>query len=239
MSKRPCSERAERRKRLKAETDELRDRETAELRNCRSPKQANAQEGRAKRRAVAYILAMTLPAGPSVAIRRAVPDDATAIAEVHVASWRTTYPGIVDQAYIDSLSVPERAEAWGRRLSADPDMFPDVLVAEAVDGGIVGFISGGAIRDSYAGFDAELYAIYLLDSAQQKGVGRRLLREWAGLALASGWHAAVVRVLAGNPACSFYERLGAERLRDTQYKIAGKLYPERWYGWRNLYDLRA
>ena len=176
---------------------------------------------------------------PSVTIRRALLDDAIAIAEVHVGSWRTTYPGIVDQSYIDSLSVPERAAAWGRRLSADPDMFPDVLVAEAADGGIVGFISGGAIRDSWAGFDAELYAIYLLNSVQQKGVGRRLVREWAGLALADGWHAAVVRVLSDNPACLFYERLGAERLRDTQYTIAGKPYPERWYGWRNLYDLRA
>ena len=57
--------------------------------------------------------------------------------------------------------------------------------------------------------------------------------------LASGCHAAVVRVLADNPACFFYERLGAERLRDTQYTIAGKPYPERWYGWRNLYDLRG
>jgi L-amino acid N-acyltransferase YncA len=176
---------------------------------------------------------------PSVTIRRAVVDDATAIAEVHVAAWRTTYPGIVDQAYIDSLSVPERAAAWGRRLSTDSDTDPDVLVAVAADGGIVGFVSGGAIRESLAGFDAELYAIYLLDSAQHKGVGRRLVREWAGLALGSGWHAAVVRVLADNPACFFYERLGAERLRDTQYKIAGKAYPERWYGWRNLYDLRA
>ncbi len=182
---------------------------------------------------------MPLPAGPSVTIRRALLDDATAIAEVHVGSWRTTYPGIVDQAYIDSLSVPERAVAWGRRLSPDSDTAPDVLVAVTADGVIVGFISGGAIRDSWPGFDAELYAIYLLDSVQHKGVGRRLLREWAGLALASGWHAAVVRVLAANPACLFYERLGAERLCDTQFTIAGKPYPERWYGWRNLYDLRA
>jgi len=193
----------------------------------------------AKRRTAAYILAMTLPAWPLITIRRAVVDDATAVAEVHVASWRTTYPGIVDQAYIDSLSVPERAAAWGRRLATDSDTEPDVLVAVDADGDIVGFISGGAIRDPIAGCDAELYAIYLLDSMQQKGVGRRLVREWAGLALASGCHAAVVRVLAENPACSFYERLGAERLRDTQFTIAGKPYPERWYGWRNLYDLRA
>lgn len=70
----------------------------------------------------------------AVSIRHATLDDATAIAEVHVASWRTTYRGIVDQAYIDTLSVAERATAWAQRLSADVDDGPDVLVAVAADG---------------------------------------------------------------------------------------------------------
>jgi hypothetical protein len=63
------------------------------------------------------------------------------------------------------------------------------------------------------------------------------VREWAVLALGRGWHSAVVRVLAANPACFFYERLGAEHLRDTQHVIAGRSYPDRWYGWRDLHDL--
>ena len=174
---------------------------------------------------------------PPVTIRRAVPDDALGIAEVHVASWRTTYPGIVDQAYIDTLSVAERAGAWTRRLSDASDAAPDVLVATAADGRVVGFISGGAIREPFPGFDAELHAIYLLDSVQRAGVGRRLVREWAVLALGRGLHAAVVRVLAANPARFFYERLGAEHLLDAHHLIAGKQYPERWYGWRSLHDL--
>jgi GNAT superfamily N-acetyltransferase len=176
---------------------------------------------------------------PLVTIRRASRDDASAIAEVHVASWRTTFPGIIDQAYIDTLSVTERATAWAHRLSAEPDAAPDILVATTSDGGIAGFSSSGAIRDPLPGFDAELHAIYLLDCVQQAGVGRRLVREWARLALGRGWHAAVVRVLAANPACRFYERLGAEHLQDTQLVIAGNAYPERWYGWRNLHDLTA
>ena len=172
-------------------------------------------------------------------IRRAALDDALAIAEVHVASWRTTYPGIVDQSYIDSLSVAERAAAWTKRLSGAIDEPPDILVAAAADGRIVGFISGGAIRDALPGFDAELHAIYLLDSVQGAGIGRRLVREWAALALKRGLHAGIVRVLAANPARFFYERLGAEHLLDAQHSIAGKEYPECWYGWRSLHDLTA
>lgn len=172
------------------------------------------------------------------AIRRALPADATAIAEVHVAAWRTTYPGIVDQAYIDSMSVSERAATWLQRLSADGAAGPDILVATAGDGRVVGFVSGGPIREPLEEFDAELHAIYLLESFQRAGLGRRLVREWAALAHARGFRAAVVRVLAANPARLFYERLGGELLRETELVIGGTSYPERWYGWHSLRDLR-
>ena len=170
-------------------------------------------------------------------IRRAAPDDAAAIAEVHVASWRTTYPGIVDQAYIDGLSIPDRAVTWAQRLSMDSPTTPDVFVAIDSSDGIVGFISGGLIRAPLPGFDAELHAIYLLETFQQRGIGRRLTREWAKAAVGRGLNGAIVRVLTDNPARKFYERLGAERLREAELPIGGKEYRERWYGWRNLADL--
>jgi GNAT superfamily N-acetyltransferase len=173
----------------------------------------------------------------AIQIRRAVPADADAIAEVHVETWRSTYPGIVDQAYIDSLSVTERAAAWTRRLSNDGPSAPDVLVATTVDRGVVGFLSGGLIRDPVPDFDAELHAIYVLKPFQRFGLGRRFVREWATLALGRGLHAAVVRVLTHNSACAFYEKLGGVPIREDELAIAGKLYPERWYGWRTLVEL--
>ena len=49
----------------------------------------------------------------------------------------------------------------------------------------------------------------MLSDVQGRGLGRRLTTEWARRAVARGFHAAIARVLAGNPACHFYERLGA------------------------------
>ena len=109
-----------------------------------------------------------------ITIRRATADDAAAIAEVHVASWRTTYPGIVDQSYIDNLSVDERAAKWTQRLSATDSAASDILVATTPERRIVGFISGGLIREAFAEYDAELHAIYLLESFQGMGLGSRL-----------------------------------------------------------------
>jgi GNAT superfamily N-acetyltransferase len=156
---------------------------------------------------------------------------------VHVASWRSTYPGIVDQAYIDALSVAEREAAWGQRLSSPEDDGPDVLVGVSPTGEVVAFASGGLIRTPTAGFEAELYAIYLLKEAQGSGLGRRLLEAWAKLAAARGLRSAIVRVLAANPACAFYEHLGARLLKESELTIGGSPYPERWYGWDNLAEL--
>ena len=64
-----------------------------------------------------------------------------------------------------------------------------------------------------------------------------MTREWAALALERGLRSAIVRVFSENSACAFYERLGARLLREMQWTLGGKSYPERWYGWRDLRDL--
>jgi GNAT superfamily N-acetyltransferase len=45
-------------------------------------------------------------------IRRAKLDDATAIADVHVRSWKAAYPGQIPQGYLDSLHPEDRVEGW-------------------------------------------------------------------------------------------------------------------------------
>jgi GNAT superfamily N-acetyltransferase len=174
-------------------------------------------------------------------IRIADVRDAAAIAAVLVASWRTTYPGIVAQAHIDGLSVQAQTDRWTRRFGDQSAARPDVLVAELATSPreIVGFASGGPIREPHPGFDAELHAIYLLRDAQGRGVGRRLVRQWATLALARGFTSAVVRVLAANPSRRFYERLGARPLKEAALAIGGESYPEIWYGWDDLHVLTS
>jgi L-amino acid N-acyltransferase YncA len=167
-------------------------------------------------------------------IRDATPDDADAIAAVHIASWRTTYSGIVAQEYIDGLSVMERAAAWTQRLTEGTSPAVATLVAERAPGVLLGFASGGPIRIACAGYDAELYAVYLTREAQRQGLGTQLVRTWAGRAASQGFHAAVVRVLAANPARLFYEHLGARALRTGEIVIGGVAYPETWYAWNDL-----
>jgi L-amino acid N-acyltransferase YncA len=107
-------------------------------------------------------------------LRRARVDDAAAVAEAHIASWRHTYAGLVPQSLLDGLSVPEGTQRWSTRLEqADPTV-RRILVAE-VDGAVKGFASVGHSRDEDPpATTGELSAIYLHPEVMGRGIGHRL-----------------------------------------------------------------
>jgi len=53
-------------------------------------------------------------------LRAAVPADARAIAEIHVASWRSAYRGLLPDSLLDAMSVDELEQRWRSRLPAGP-----------------------------------------------------------------------------------------------------------------------
>ena len=84
-----------------------------------------------------------------VSVRAAMEQDAGAISHVHVQSWRTTYIGMVPESYLAGLDETKGVLQWREWLTRDVP----VLVAE-VDGEIVGFVSGGPLRESVGVTDA-------------------------------------------------------------------------------------
>ena len=142
----------------------------------------------------------------SVAFRDAVSEDARAIAEVHVASWRWAYRGQLAGETLDALDVTAREVRW-RGAIADPATI--VLVA-VEDGSIVGFASAGPTRDDDTPpSTGELGAIYLVERAVGRGVGRGLLERAVEGMRSSGFNKASLWVLDTNErARRFYERAG-------------------------------
>src|SRR5258708_21911583 len=137
-------------------------------------------------------------------VRPARVDDAHAIADVHVASWRTTYKGIFPDTLLDGLSVDKREQSWIKTL-AESEPSSVTLVACDVDGSIVGFISGGVERTRRLGYEGEVYAIYLLQLAQRQGLGTLLVQHFVRELRAQGFGSMAVWVLAANPFRKFYE----------------------------------
>jgi len=167
-------------------------------------------------------------------IREAHETDIAAIATVHVASWRSTYRGLVPDEYLDGLSVPDRERRW-REVFSTVGGAHCIFVAEDPGLGIIGFADGGSSRDGVGGLDGELYAIYLLERSQRRGVGRRLVKAVASRLLGAGINAMSVWVLENNPACGFYETLGGVLIGRKMVVIGGATLSEVAYGWTDLH----
>lgn len=141
----------------------------------------------------------------SMRIRAAVAEDAAAIAHVHVASWRTTYRGVLPDALLDSLDESQRAAFWAGILSKPEGRSVTVLEA---DRKVVGFASTGPIEPAGT---FELFAIYILKEHQGRGGGTMLLGSAFDAAHEAGATSLIAWVLEGNPAEAFYRSLGGKR----------------------------
>jgi GNAT superfamily N-acetyltransferase len=167
--------------------------------------------------------------GIMISIRTATEHDAVAISHVHVQSWRTTYAGIVPEEHLATLNEAGHVLLWREWLTRDIRVY----VAD-LDGRIVGFISGGAIREPVQTYAAELYAIYLLEQAQRQGIGTDLLKELAESLLSKGFNSMIVWVLEKNPSRHFYVRSGAQIVTTKEIQIGGVTLSEASYGWPDL-----
>lgn len=175
-----------------------------------------------------------------VTVREAGLSDAAGIARVHVDSWRTTYPGIMPEEFLASLSYDERERMWRRVLSTAAERGQVVYVAEDGAGWIVGFAYGGPTRGEAASeYAGEVYSIYLLQSQQGQGLGRQLFRRVAQYLAGQGRKSLLVWVARDNPSRRFYEALGGKPAREQQIELSGQTIDEVGYGWDDVAPLLA
>ncbi|MCX4984521.1 GNAT family N-acetyltransferase [Streptomyces sp. NBC_00572] len=163
-------------------------------------------------------------------VREALPEDAAAVAAVHVLSWRAAYRDLLPRPYLDALDVEERTVVWRARLTA-PDR-PTVLVATDTGGQVRAFSCFRAWPDEEfaPGTTAELAALYALLEVWGTGVGRALLAASTEALVEAGFRTAALWVLAGNTrGRRFYEAAG--------WRPDGKVVQEE-TGGRTLDELR-
>jgi GNAT superfamily N-acetyltransferase len=165
-------------------------------------------------------------------IRRAKSNDAEAVAEVHVASWITSYSALLPSSYIAEFTYENRLACWTERLATqDPEIG---IYVGLMDSRLIGFAAGGRERDGLTGADGELYSIYLLREAQGKGLGQRLTRQVAIDLAALGMRSMSVWVLAKNPARHFYQSLGARPVCSRKSNLGGEVFVEVGYRWDDI-----
>ncbi|MDN7427108.1 GNAT family N-acetyltransferase [Burkholderia sp. AU16741] len=172
------------------------------------------------------------PNTATIDIRTATVADASAIADIHVASWQATYTDIMPAPFLAGLSVEKRTAAWRQALDAGR---PRVALA-FTNHAPAGWIAYGPTRDTDKDRAwGEIEAIYLHPSHCGQGIGA-LLVDHACRALHDTGHAWVsLWVLVRNcRARAFYEREGFVAERDIKtFEIDGMSIEEVRY-WRAL-----
>jgi GNAT superfamily N-acetyltransferase len=150
-----------------------------------------------------------------VTIRLARPEDALAIAEIHVASWRAVYPGIVPQEILDGLSIDRRAASWSRVLAEPGERRTWVACRDGRPIGFAGTEPLGsdadtpAEREQLEGRPAELKTVYLVPDAIGAGIGRRLFGRAIDDLVERGYSPLILWVFTANVrARRFYEAAG-------------------------------
>jgi|SRR5690606_36767649 len=104
-------------------------------------------------------------------IRLAQQADCWRLAELHVASWKDAYEGILPKTYLDSLSVEKRSQDWETLLGSG-----ESKVLLHFDGGhLVGFGALCPSRDDDGEESGEVSALYYAKSAWGTGLAAELM----------------------------------------------------------------
>ena len=169
-------------------------------------------------------------------VRAASPLDAPALARVHRDTWRTTYAGILPLDVIARQAGRKSEASWRHRLIASRGLLA-TFVAERPGEGIVGFAACGPAREPIEGIEAEIYALYVLQSHQRRGAGRALAQAAARHFVRNGYFGFYLWVLKANRARLFYEALGGEEIAERTETLGKHPYGEIAYGWHDLTSL--
>jgi ribosomal protein S18 acetylase RimI-like enzyme len=187
-----------------------------------------------------------------IAIRRARAADAVAIGAVHVAAWRSAYPGILPDAYLANLSVTRQAAYYDAAIRGSTGVF--VAVASGIDAPpitpgtanrprIVGFATAGRSRAS-SDFgrrlgEGEIETLYVLDDWRDRSVGRRLMQAAAAHLAEAGCRSVFLWVLRENPSRWFYEHLGGKPAAEAAIRFAGRDVMQTAFVWDPIERLLA
>lgn len=159
--------------------------------------------------------------------------DATGIAAVYVAAWRSAYANLLPADYLAGLSLVRHAAQHHAAIAAGRGV---IVAREGAE--VVGFCTVGRARTKGLG-DGEVETLYVLDDWREQGLGRRLLQAGAALLERRGCASAFLWVLQDNPSRWFYERLGGRPAMTSMTGVAGRRFTQQAYVWDPIALLTA
>ena len=167
-----------------------------------------------------------------VGIRNVTKEDLMAVSQIAVNGWKTAYKGIIDDDFLNSLSVEEN---YQRRLK---DYTENGFIVAELNNEVVGFCryrANNYYLDKFPDIDCELCALYVKAENKRNGVGKELLNYVINKFKNRDCSQMILWCLKDNyPARAFYEKMGGKYCGEKDIEKGNKLYKEVGY----IYDLK-
>jgi GNAT superfamily N-acetyltransferase len=128
-------------------------------------------------------------------LRPVIPQDALAVAHVHVRSWQVAYGNLLPAGYLDQLRPEDRACKYD---FANSDPFKPYTIVAAEKSLIQGFVTTMQSRDVDLPTHGELCALYVDPDSWNRGIGVALVAAARARLLDLGLRQAFLWVLKGN-----------------------------------------
>ena len=159
-----------------------------------------------------------------IIVRKAKAEDVGQIAEILVEDWKTAYRGIIDSAFLDSMSAESRYEIEIKR-------YRDYIVA-ADGNAVLGY--AWLQETDEEGADCEIVALYVRYALRKNGIGKLLLRDAVRRFREMGKKSMIIWCLKDNKESGrFYEKTGGKEFRSGSHRWGGREYEMISY----LYDI--
>lgn len=172
-----------------------------------------------------------------ITFRRPLPDEAAAMARLHVQCWREAYSAIVPQEVVARFDVAHMIVRWQEHVLKEERH----IVAVYDQDQPVAFVNcGSPVEKIHEEMDGHIAALYVAQSHYRQGLGRKLMALAAVDWLARGGYSITLGVLAENKrARAFYEAVGGRLLKTGTYDWHGHQLEDAIYVFEDLPRLVA
>ena len=145
-------------------------------------------------------------------------ENAIEYARINTLSWVQSYKGIINQDFLDKINTLEEIEKMKQNLINGINDGSKRFILK-YDGKYVGLFR--VRKTKYEGYESygELGALYLLDEAKNKGLGKILFQEAVKELKKIGYNKMIIGCLEDNPSNDFYKHMGALFEKKNPIKI--------------------
>lgn len=142
-------------------------------------------------------------------IRKAIKSDSYSVAKLILSGWQTAYKGLIDDEFLNNMSVDFMAEKWADNIETQ-NLDNNIYVYEE-NKQILGIIRFGKPDDASSTYNSEIHVLYVEPSLKRKGIGTKLFQFATDHFINNKTTNMIVWCLKGNaPSIKFYEKMGGK-----------------------------